>query len=62
MEMVKCKACGKDIAKNASSCPHCGYKVPMSNSSAAITLIALTVLVVAIGFIVVSCGNKIFFP
>ncbi|MCK9453509.1 MAG: zinc ribbon domain-containing protein [Bacteroidales bacterium] len=23
---VKCKTCGKDISKNAKSCPHCGEK------------------------------------
>jgi uncharacterized membrane protein YvbJ len=66
MDMTKCKACGKDIAKNASVCPHCGYKIPMSNSSAAITLIILTALIMVIGSMVVSCGNTflspIFFP
>jgi hypothetical protein len=62
MDMMKCKACGKDIARNAGTCPHCGYKVPMSNTSAAFTLIALAVLVFFIGGMVVSCGNKVLFP
>jgi len=60
--MVKCKACGKDIAKNATTCPYCGYKVPMSNSNAAFTLIALAVMIIVIGGLVVSCGNMFLFP
>jgi hypothetical protein len=62
MDMVKCKACGKDIAKNADRCPNCGCIIPMSNTSAAITLITLSVLILLIGSIVVSCGNKFLFP
>jgi uncharacterized OB-fold protein len=62
MDMIKCKACGKDIAKNADTCPHCGYKVPMSNSSAAFTLIALTIIIILIGSMVMSCGNTFLFP
>jgi hypothetical protein len=62
MEIVKCKACGKDIAKNADRCPNCGCIIPMSNTSAALTLITLSVLILLIGSIVVSCGNKFLFP
>lgn len=61
MDMVKCKACGKDIAKNADTCPHCGYKVPMSNTSAAFTLIALFGLAIFMVLMVVSCGDNVFF-
>jgi uncharacterized protein (DUF983 family) len=66
MDMIQCKACGKEIAKNADTCPHCGYKMPISNSSAAFTLIILAVMVIIIGGAVVSCSNTflspIFFP
>jgi hypothetical protein len=62
MDMVKCKACGKDIAKNADRCPNCGCIIPMSNTSDAFTLIALVVMVLAIGSVVVSCGNTFLFP
>lgn len=61
MDMIKCKACGKDIAKNADTCPHCGYKVPMSNSAASITLVLIMGLAIVIGLLVVSYGNRVFF-
>jgi hypothetical protein len=62
MELIKCKACGKDIAKSADRCPNCGCKIPMSNTSAAFTLIALAVLIIVIGSVVVRCGNTFLFP
>lgn len=61
MNMIKCKACGKDIAKNADRCPNCGCINPMDNVSAALTLVALAILILIIGSIVVRCGNAIFF-
>jgi type II secretory pathway pseudopilin PulG len=62
MDMIKCKACGKDIAKNADRCPNCGCINTMDNASAAFTLIALGALVIIIGIIVVRCGNTFLFP
>jgi reverse gyrase len=62
MDMMKCKACGKDIAKNADRCPNCGCMNPMDNTSAVFTLIALVVMVLVIGSVVVSCGNTFLFP
>lgn len=62
VNMIKCKACGKDIAKNADRCPNCGCINPMDNVSAALALIALAILVIIIGFMVVSCGNAFLFP
>jgi len=29
--LIKCKDCGKDVSKNANSCPNCGAKVPKPN-------------------------------
>ena len=60
-EMKECKSCGKLIANNAETCPHCGYKVPMSTASTIALLIILIPLVLIIGFIVVSCGDAIFY-
>ena len=62
MDMKKCKACGKDIAKNADRCPNCGCINPMDNVSATFVLIVLVALVIIIGVIVVSCGNMFLFP
>ena len=32
--MIKCPACGKDIASNASKCPHCGFSFAGINAKA----------------------------
>jgi len=31
-KLIKCKACGAEISKNAKECPHCGEPVPKSTS------------------------------
>lgn len=31
MSLIKCKECGKEISKNAKSCPHCGEKIEKNN-------------------------------
>ncbi len=29
--MTTCKTCGKEVAKNARTCPHCGARMPAQN-------------------------------
>jgi rRNA maturation endonuclease Nob1 len=41
-KLVKCQACGKDIAESAEKCPHCGA---MTKTAAKMTLwVAIAVL------------------
>lgn len=43
--MVKCKACGAEISKNAKVCPHCGEPAPKRTSLAAWLLLGIIVLI-----------------
>lgn len=47
MALVKCKACGNQISKNARTCPQCGHpnKKPTSKPAGCLALIVLVVLV-----------------
>lgn len=42
--MVKCKACGVDISKNAKVCPQCGEPAPKKTSLAAWLFLGIIVL------------------
>lgn len=44
-KLVKCKACGEEIAKSAKTCPHCGAK-NKKHTALGIVLIVIGVLVV----------------
>ncbi len=46
-KIVHCPACGKEIASNASKCPHCGYSFAVLNAKAG----CLTFLILGGGFI-----------
>lgn len=48
--LTTCKSCGKEVAKSAKSCPHCGAKLKMSIVLK--MLIALMVIGVVINFVV----------
>ena len=51
--LKKCKDCGKEISKSASSCPHCGAKPPGFGS-----FVALVIVCLAIGiFLITSCSK-----
>lgn len=44
-KLVKCKACGEEIAKSAKTCPHCGAK-NKKHTALGIVLIVIGILVV----------------
>ena len=48
-KMITCKACGKEIAKSAKACPHCGAKVKHHRFLSII--IILIVLFIGVGVI-----------
>jgi hypothetical protein len=54
-KIIKCKTCGEEIAKTAKTCPKCGAK--NKQISPAKGLIALLIIIAAIGLIVGS-GKK----
>ena len=60
MKLKNCKSCGKEIAKNARVCPHCGHKYSIVSGCFAFVLI-LFVGTFMIGYIVsnLSTNNKI---
>lgn len=50
--LTNCKTCGKQVAKNARHCPHCGANMPASNPNVWIWMVILfvvSVLLRAIG-------------
>lgn len=53
--MTNCKACGKEIAKSAKTCPHCGAK----NKKPPIGCLAVIVLFLLIGAFSSSGGDDI---
>lgn len=48
-KMVKCKACGKEIAKSAKVCPNCGKKNKKSKLLLGLLIIVVAVIVIAAG-------------
>ncbi len=58
--LIACKTCGKEIAKSAKSCPHCGAPNKKSNSIVRIlvTVVAIFVVFVVIGGIFGSKSHK----
>lgn len=52
MALVKCRSCGKEVASDAKTCPHCGAPTPGRKSFgiAPLLLIAGAVLVLAVAF------------
>lgn len=45
-KMVKCKACGADIAKTANRCPKCGAQQHIAALTAVAIIVVLTVFAV----------------
>lgn len=45
-KMIRCKACGKEIAKSAKSCPHCGAKNKKPPVGCLIALIVVLLLMI----------------
>ncbi|PHS31500.1 MAG: hypothetical protein COA92_07980 [Sulfurovum sp.] len=53
MALTKCKACDKEISKNAKKCPHCGEPTPKKTSSLTWIVAILFVL-----FFVSMCSQE----
>ena len=52
-KLVSCKACGKEIAKSAPTCPHCGAKQGMGGFRRAVNWIGgIVIILVLIGFVI----------
>ncbi len=56
MSLTPCKACKKEVAANAPTCPHCGVKHPGITTKH--TLLALAGLAAIVAVIAVSCGDS----
>lgn len=59
--MIPCKSCGKEIANNAETCPHCGFRI-MDNGDRVVSIVSFLFFLPVIVFIiwaVVSCGDGI---
>lgn len=54
MKMMKCRACGAEIAKSAKRCPHCGAKQHI----VALTLCWIIVVLTIIGIFSSIIGNS----
>lgn len=57
MKLKRCKSCGKEIAKNARVCPHCGHKYSRMSGYFAYTLIFIVVIFM-IGYVVSNLSNS----
>jgi len=56
MKLKNCKSCGKEIAKNARVCPHCGHKYSRVSGCFAYTIIIFFVIFM-ISYIVSNLSN-----
>ena len=56
--MIACKVCGKEIAKSAKTCPHCGARNKKKRSFIKFALIALAVVGIVIVVAIVAGGSK----
>ena len=54
-KLVKCKACGNDIAKSAKVCPHCGAKNKRGGGCGVVIVALLVIVIVGV---VISKGGK----
>ncbi len=52
VSLTKCEVCGKEIAQNAVSCPHCGAKNKNNNETASIGIKVICFLIPLIGIII----------
>lgn len=58
-KLVKCRECGKEVAKTATACPHCGANDPgTSDATMAAALIGLLMIGLAVGLAVWGVTNS----
>lgn len=49
-KLTTCKACGKEIAKSAKSCPHCGAKNKKTHGCLAVILLVFGFMMIGVAF------------
>lgn len=55
MKLIKCKACGGEVAKSAKQCPHCGAKL---KRSAGQIFLGLILSIIGLSLIVSAFGGN----
>ena len=45
--MIACKTCGQEIAKNAKNCPHCGAKIKKLSPVLIVAVVVIAIIIVA---------------
>ncbi|GAB6283628.1 MAG: hypothetical protein STSR0008_24120 [Ignavibacterium sp.] len=58
MKLKNCKSCGKQIAKNARVCPHCGHKYSRVSGCFAYVLIFFVVSIIMIGYVISNLSSN----
>ena len=59
MALVKCRECGKEVSKEAKTCPHCGIKSPFKpDISVSEGCAILVIMVVLLGVLLGYCASS----
>ena len=60
LKLIKCKDCGKDISKNAQSCPHCGNIIKKSSLLGGVfkAVLAIIMFITIISIFIVYIKNE----